>query len=313
MSYCRFVPYICVAAFLAACGGGEPSSIAEDAPSTPVNPTPTTSPVTPSPTTIGGGGTMQPVSPSTGNAATINIPQSLQTVSTFSDGQQIVRLYSADTGEIFVGLANGAGLLSELENGTLTNFTNIETAVNGDHFQVLRTASGAQSQTVSLAIDGLNLNAGGSEYVARVFMSDNVGENAYVVAGTPAEELPTGQVIYRGSAEIIAINGTTTSQAREIGDFTFTINFGAAAPMGRITGASETYQFVGASVALNKTTTALSSSTIEIGPIMGATLPATLAGNIMGSVGDGIGGIVSSQTVNGSSYLASFYGTAQSD
>lgn len=87
-----------------------------------------------------------------------------------------------------------------------------------------------------------------------------------------------------------------------------TINFSDNSPIGQITGATESYQFVSATVALNKTTTALSSSDVEIGPIMGTTLPATLAGNVVGSEGQGVGGIVSSDVVNGSSYLASFYG-----
>lgn len=307
MSYFRLVSYMCVAAVLASCGGGDPAAVTEDAPS--VAPSPPS--VTPGAGSIGGGGTPQPVSPSQGSVTTITIPETLQTVTTFADGQQIVRLYSIETGEIFVGLADGAELLSELENGTLTNFQNIETAINGNHFQVLRSATGAQGETISLAIDGLNLNSAGSEYVARVFMTDQAGGHAYVVAGTPVEDLPSGEVTYNGTAEIIAINTTAETQAREVGEFTFAINFGSSAPVGRITGASETYQFVGASVALNKTTTSLSSSSIEIGPILGTTLPATLAGNIMGAGGTGVGGVVSSEATNGSSYLASFYGTSQ--
>lgn len=294
----------------AACGGGtEPVTV--DAPTTPdTSTTQTTNSTGISIPSSGGTTTTTPVTTpaTTTEPEGITVPSDLQTLTTYADGQSIIRKFSADTDEVFVGLAGGESLITELENGTLTNFENIETYISANHFQVLRSAEGASGQTVTLAIDGLNLNNSGSNYVARVFLSDGENGNAYLVAGTVANSLPQGSATYSGIAEILAIDSGTDTQSREVGEFNMTINFSDNSPIGQITGATENYQFVSATVALNKTTTALSSSDVEIGPIMGTTLPATLAGNIVGSAGQGVGGIVSSDVVNGSSYLASFYG-----
>ena len=134
---------------------------------------------------------------------------------------------------------------------------------------------------------------------------------AYVVAGAPVQQLPNASATYAGVAEIVVSNTATGAQLREVGNFDLSLDFSQSAPIGRISGATDGYIFVGASVALDKETTALSSSSVEIGPVMGATQSATLAGNIMGTTGSGVGGIIVSDDTGGTAYLASFYGTLQ--
>lgn len=166
MSY-RFSYLGALILMTAACGGGtEPVTI--NAPATSNTSTTQTTNSTGTSIPSSGGTTTTPVTTTAPDG--ITVPSELQTLTTYADGQSIIRKFNSDTDEVFVGLAGGESLITELENGTLTNFENIETYISANHFQVLRTAEGASGQTVTLAIDGLNLNNSGSDYVARVFL-----------------------------------------------------------------------------------------------------------------------------------------------
>ena len=289
---------------LAACGGGE-APVTVDPDTSDETPSGNTGSVIPSTGEGNGGNVTPPVS------SGVALPDGLQNLRTFADGQQMVRFYNPQTDEIFVGLTGGNSLLSELENNTLTNFQNVSLSIEGDRFEAERTAQTSTNETIDLVISGLNLTSGGEEYVARVFMTSPSEGTAYVVAGAPVQQLQNASATYAGVAEIVVSNTATGAQLREVGNFDLSLDFSQSAPIGRISGATDGYIFVGASVALDKETTALSSSSVEIGPVMGATQTATLAGNIMGTTGSGVGGIIVSDDTGGAAYLASFYGTLQ--
>ena len=138
---------------LAACGGGE-APVTVDPDTSDETPSGNNGSVIPSTGEGNGGNVTPPVS------SGVALPDGLQNLRTFADGQQMVRFYNPQTDEIFVGLTGGNSLLSELENNTLTNFQNVSLSIEGDRFEAERTAQTSTNETIDLVISGLNLTSG---------------------------------------------------------------------------------------------------------------------------------------------------------
>lgn len=209
----------------------------------------------------------------------------IQVIEKYNDIVSLVRISGGTLENEYVGIINTVAA-EEVLAGSITGLVVNSSSKDGDWYTVSRTGVMSNGEPITFDTIGVNLNASGSEYVARSWVLTNVG-GGYTVTGTIPASLPSGSVSYEGYTEIYDVSGT-----RETGDVTLNVNFDSG--IATVTGVTNNLIFSSSDLSVNRNSGHFSSANAEIGQRTGANLrvPAKIEGSFYGSSGNGMGGVV---------------------
>lgn len=212
----------------------------------------------------------------------------------------LLRIKPATSNWEYTGIADVTAA-TELASGAITSLSVTGSSYNGDWYQVNRTGVMSDGGTVAFTTIGVDLNASGSEYVARSFIQTSAG-SGFVVTGAPLQQAPSGSHSYTGHTEIYESgNG---SVVRETGDVTFNVNFNTGAAT--VTGATTNYVFSSTNMTVDTLSGNFYTTNGTIGRRSGVQVDASITGAVYGTTGLGVGGVVNSDLDADTGYLGSF-------
>lgn len=255
-----------------------------------------------------GGGSVPPLDPPPPGEPDISITLTSgnSVLDTLAPVSELRNIYNPTNEEVIIGIFSDAALSTEVFNNSISDLEGSTTLSDGMYFstQTGQTSTGAD---LTLSIAGVYINNSADEFVSRIFIETETGQNAYAIAGSPVQAVPSGEVTYTGWLELIEFAGQT--ETPETGAFTFTADFSQSQVRGGLSGATDSFVISGDNILMSKTDGTFSASDVQVGRISGGAITADSYGTLFGQTGQGIGGVIVTDESTDIQYIGAFVGS----